>query len=299
MKKVLLTGAGGFIGRNTVPFLLDNGYEVHGLGRGSRHGFLNTSVYWHSVDLLDPETTQRLVESLSATHLLHLAWYTVHKKYWVAEENNQWVEASINLLAAFEKNGGKRAVFAGTCAEYDWNQGICSEDKTPLKPATLYGICKNSLREKAEQYAGGNGISFAWGRLFFLYGPEEKEGRLVPSIIRALLSGRPAGCTHGRQVRDFMHVEDAASALVAVLDSDIQEQINIASGNPVKLRTLIEIIANNIGRPDLLEWGALPVPKNDPPFLAANVNKLRNRVGWNPKYNLKNGIAETIQNYRK
>ena len=119
MKKVLLTGAGGFIGRNTVPFLLDNDYEVHGLGRRPRPRFFNAPVHWHSVDLLEKETTKVLFESLAATHLLHLAWHTVHGKYWTAKENNHWVVASLSLLEEFRKNGGKRAVFAGTCAEYD------------------------------------------------------------------------------------------------------------------------------------------------------------------------------------
>ncbi|MEC7641402.1 MAG: NAD(P)-dependent oxidoreductase [Nitrospinota bacterium] len=299
MKKVLLSGAGGFIGKNTVPFLLEKGYEVHGLGRGPRPGFLKASVHWHRIDLLDLQATRTLVASLAATHLLHLAWYTVHEKFWTAEENRQWVDASFSLLAGFGKNGGQRAVFAGTCAEYDWSQGTCSEDQTPLMPASLYGICKNSLREKAERYAGDHAISFAWGRLFFLYGPAEQEGRLVPSVVSALMAGQPAKCTHGRQVRDFLYVEDAASAFVALLDSNIQEPVNIASGNPIELRTLIDMIAQDIGRPELVQWGAITVSENDPPRLTANTDKLRDRVRWNPQYPLQKGIAATIKNYRK
>ena len=299
MKKILLTGASGFIGKNTIPFLLENDYEVHGFSRRCKPKFLNSSIHWHSVNILDMEATKLLVESLAATHILHLAWYTTHSRYWTNKENNEWVKASLSLLASFANSGGKRAVFAGTCAEYDWSQGACSEDNTPLKPLSLYSICKNSLREQAEQYASKNRVSFAWGRLFFLYGPEEKEERLVPSVIRALLAGKTAKCTHGRQVRDFIHVKDAASAFVALLDSDIQEPVNIASGNPVELRTIVELIAKDIGHPELVEWGAVSTSKNDPPLLTAKTKKLRNQLGWSPKYNLKTGLAETIQSYRK
>ena len=138
-----------------------------------------TGIHWHNVNLLDAGEAEDLVSCVKATHMLHLAWYTEHKKYWTSPANENWVKASLALAQAFRSHGGERAVMAGTCAEYDWRYGRCIEGKTPLSPATLYGRCKNALREKVELFSKEGGMSFAWGRIFFLYGPYEYPDRPV------------------------------------------------------------------------------------------------------------------------
>ena len=167
--------------------------------------------------------------------LLHLAWYVEPGRFWTAPENVRWVEASLALLRAFAGAGGRRAVVAGTSAEYDWHAvgARCNEQRTPLRPATLYGAAKHALHTVAAPYAEQAGFELAWGRIFFVYGPGEPEGRLVPSVGRALLAGRRVPTTRGDQVRDFMHVEDVAAAFAALADADATGAVNVASGDPV------------------------------------------------------------------
>src|SRR5205085_8625551 len=125
---------------------------------------------------------------------------------WTAPENVRWVEASLALLRAFAEAGGRRAVLAGTCAEYDWGAGdeVLNERNTPLRPDTLYGAAKHGLHVVGAAQAAQVGFELAWGRVFFLYGPGEAPGRLVPAVARALLAGEPAKTTAGTQVRDFL-----------------------------------------------------------------------------------------------
>ncbi len=78
-------------------------------------------------DLLDGRETEAVLSRVQPTHLLHFAWYTVPGRYWTAPDNLRWTEASLRLLRAFEAHGGRRVVMAGTCAEYDWRYGYCSE----------------------------------------------------------------------------------------------------------------------------------------------------------------------------
>src|SRR5215207_5082472 len=94
------------------------------------------------------------------------------------------LQASLALLRAFAAAGGRRAVVAGTSAEYDWHAvgRRCHERRTPLRPATLYGAAKHALHTAAAPYAEQVGFELAWGRVFFVYGPWEPEGRLVPSV---------------------------------------------------------------------------------------------------------------------
>ncbi len=105
-------------------------------------------------------------------------------------------------------------MLAGTCAEYEWGgPGPCVEGRTPLRPATLYGVAKDATRAVVEAAAGELGIAVAWGRIFFLYGPGEDERRLVASVARALARGERAATSAGTQRRDFMHVADVGAAL--------------------------------------------------------------------------------------
>ena len=296
MKKVLLTGASGFIGRHTIPLMIESGYEVHAIFHTAQPLFKqDKSLFWHKCNLLNTNQQRSLLAEVKPTHLLHFAWYTTPGKYWVSLENLRWIQASLEILMNFVDEGGKRVVLAGTCAEYDWNYGYCSEGITLTRPQTLYGTCKNSLQEILSQFSNQTGISSAWGRIFFLYGPYEAKNRLVPSVITSLLQDRPARCSHGNQIRDFLHVKDVASAFVSLLDSNVEGPINIASGQPVALKTIIYTIGDLLGKKHLVELGALPPPENEPPFLVADVRKITQQVGWKPKITLEAGLKSTIE----
>lgn len=299
MKRVLLTGATGFIGRHCLQPLRERGYEVHAVTSRAVPEVRQDGIHWHTLDLLAPQPLS--LEEIRPTHLLHLAWYAVPGKYWTSPENVRWVEASLALLRAFVAAGGTRAVLTGTCAEYDWTHGdgLCSEASTPLRPATLYGVAKRALGDLSVAYAQQVGLSLAWGRIFFLYGPHEPEQRLVPATTLSLLRGQPARCTHGRQIRDFLHVEDVAGALVALLDSEATGPVNIASGEPVTLREIVEQLAAATGRPELIQLGALPAPAGEPPRLVADTQRLREEVGWSPCHPLPEGLVSTVNWWRE
>ncbi len=302
MKKVLLTGASGFIGRHCLTLLQAKDYEVHAVSTKPVVPVINetgSNVYWHQADLLNPQSTEELLAEVRPTHLLHLAWYTVPREYWTSTENLSWVQGSLALFQSFVKYGGERAVVAGTCAEYDWDSDCCSETTTALAPTTLYGSCKHALQLILSAFAAQQGLSLAWGRIFFLYGPNEDPARLVASVIQSLLKGQIAPCTSGQQVRDFLYVKDVADAFVSLLVSPATGPINIASGVPVTLREVVEEIGRQFGRPDLIQFGALPDRANDPACLVADITRLREELGWRPNYELTMGLARTIEWWKK
>lgn len=298
MNRILVTGANGFIGRNALEPLCKRGYEVHAgyVGQALQQ---TAEVIWHDVDLLKSGAAARLIEEVCPTHLLHFAWYVAPGEFWTSPNNLDWVTASLSLLQAFAKYGGKRAVFAGTCAEYDWGNGYCSEIVTPLVPKTLYGVCKHSLSQILSSFGRQMDIETAWGRIFLLYGPHENHKRLVSSICRSLLRGEVAKCSHGHQIRDLLHVSDVADAFVALLDSKVCGEVNIASGQPISLRDVVLTIANEIGRTDLIEFGAINAPVDDPGTLVADVCRLHNEVGWKPYYDIQTGIRDTVEWWRQ
>jgi nucleoside-diphosphate-sugar epimerase len=166
------------------------------------------------------------------------------------------------------------------------------EGRTPLRPQTIYGVSKDALQKILAISSDALGISIAWGRIFFLYGPGEAGGRLIPDVVGALSRGEPASCSAGTQRRDFMHVEDIASALVAILESKVVGPINIASGDCRPLRDIVTQIATNFDRPDLVLFGARPMQQGEPPELRASTRILNEEVGFWPRRSLESGLAE-------
>jgi len=283
----------GFIGRHALAPLLARGFEVHAVYHNAPLQI--DGVLWHQSDLLNEASTAILCADVRPTHLLHFAWYAVPGKYWTSPENELWVIATQDLLKAFAENGGTRAVLAGTCAEYDWtNPPEFLSEISPLASATLYGISKNKTWKWAENFAREQNISLAWGRIFLLYGPHEDPARLVPSVITSLLDGKEANTTSGEQIRDFLHVEDVASAFVSLLDSDVRGAVNIGSGSPTAVKDIVLGIADIIGRQDLVRLGALPSRPNEPARLVADTTRLSQEVGFRPRYSLREGLEKTI-----
>ncbi len=294
---VVVTGASGFVGRHVLAALAGSGLRITAL---SRHppDWMPAGVAFHGCDLLDPRATSAAMRELAPSHLIHSAWDVTPGVFWGAPANLDWVAASFVLYRAFADGGGRRAVFVGTCAEYDWSFSHLAESGTPLAPATFYGIAKHALHSVLAPLARQQGISLAWARLFLLYGPYEAPGRLVSGIARDILEGRRVALTEGTQVRDFMHVADVGRALAALLRSDVTGPVNIASGAPVQVRHVAEKIATLAGRPDLLDIGARPMPVQEPLFLTADVTRLREEVGFAPQFDLDTGLADTFAWWR-
>ncbi len=297
MKRVLLTGASGYIGKPAIASLLSRGFEVHAVSSKATDSFDEAeNLHWHCADLLDSSQTEKLLAEVQPSHLLHLAWYVEHGKVWTSPQNFRWVEASLALLRIFQANGGQRVVMAGTCAEYDWNcDGDFSETKTPLNPQTTYGVCKNSLRMLAERYSLENDLSFAWGRIFFLYGENEPPQKLIASTIISLLKNEPAHCRQNKQIRDFLYVKDVADAFAVLLESEFTGSANIASGQPITLGQIVEEIGGLIGKSDLISLGNLESSAKEPPKIVAATELLNEEIGWHPNFTIQEGLGEVIE----
>jgi len=300
--RVLITGAAGFIGSQVARKVLQEGHTVIAALRPGESAERLTDCLDAGAqircDLGDTEAVRRLIAHTQPEIALHLAWYVEPGKFWEAGENLDCVRISLNLVRALAEAGCSRFVGAGTCAEYDWDFGLLTEDVTPLRPRSLYGISKNATRELLQAFCAKAGMSFAWTRFFLLYGPGEARERLVPYVVLTLLEGGVAKCTQGEQARDFLHVEDAASAMWSVAKSDWSGAVNIGSGQAIKVRTLLLTVARLLGRESQLALGALTSDAQEPPLLLADVQRLARVVGWKPALTLEEGLTRTCEWWR-
>jgi nucleoside-diphosphate-sugar epimerase len=295
MPRILLTGATGFIGRHCIEPLRQRGWEIIAVTSDTAELAEEDGVSWHRANLLDPGVPAELIHQTRPDALLHLAWTLVAGSV----ENFRWTRAGLHLLMEFTEQGGRRAVMAGSCAEYDWGVEQPLSEASPRRPATPYGVCKNALGELAESYRTEVGLSAAWARIFFLYGPGESENRLVASVIRALLAGSPALSTHGEQLRDYLYVEDLADALASLVDSELLGPINVASGSSVRLKELIEEIAGQLDKRELVQLGAIEAHADEAPEVSADVSRLRQELGWHPRFDHAKGLECSIAWWRR
>jgi nucleoside-diphosphate-sugar epimerase len=291
---LLITGASGFIGRACLDRLADMEATVHAISSApTPPGDLAERALWHSCDLLG-EDPLPLLREVRPTHLLHLAWITTPGIYWESPANDQWVEASRRLIDRFTRTGGRRVVAAGTCAEYDWTTGRCDEMRTPLKPRGRYGRAKHQLHQWLQEFAATSGVEMAWARVFFNYGPHEPAEKLTASIINHLLAGEFAECTAGLQQRDFLHVDDVGGALAQLTLADVTGPVNIASGQAIAVREVAMTLARLLDAEHLLRLGARPSAADEAPVVQACVDRLRDEVGFTPRWSLEAGLAQTV-----
>jgi nucleoside-diphosphate-sugar epimerase len=299
--KVLVTGATGFIGSQVVRALLAGGGSVRAVARAGasreRLSEVADRIEWAEADLFAGAIPDRAALCSGLDLCVHAAWYAVPGKYLEAPENVECVAGSLALLEALVDAGVPRAVFVGTCFEYDFDHGWLSES-TPVKPASLYAACKAATRLVAEQIARARDLSFCWVRPFYQYGPYENPRRLVPYVIDALLRGRVAEVTRGTQVRDYLHVADVGSAIAAAATSDLAGCVNIGSGVPVTVRDVVTTIASILGCEDRVRFGARPDPLADPPFVCADRRRLTTATQWAPRFDLRSGLEDTIAWWR-
>ena len=297
--RVLVTGATGFIGQACVMSLVQAGCEVIGTYRGETPPEDTDHVTWVRADLTRESEITALMQRYRPTHLLALAWYMGPGNQ-QALENFRWLQHSIDLLMAFAEAGGARVTFCGSCMEYDWSQSVkLDESDTPLQPTTEYGAAKAALFTAFGPLCKKLGLSGSWARPFFLYGPDESPNRLTADVIISLLEGREALCTHGRQKRDFLHVQDAADAMVQLLLSDQEGPLNIGSGQAVPLAALVEEVGHQIGASDLIRLGAREARPDDPPLVEADTTRLNEVLNWQPVFSIETGLADTIGWWRQ
>lgn len=305
--RTLVTGASGFIARHALEPIVRAGHEVIAStlvppDEDLRH-LAPHAITWRTDDLLAPGRAAELIDAVRPTHLLHAAWNAAPGKFWTAPDNERWLDVSLDLFTAFARAGGRRAVGVGTCAEYDWTalgDAPIKEHLTPRGRATLYARAKSDLLDRATDVfdRAVPPVSFAWARIFFLFGPHEHPDRLAAGLIRSMLLNHRAQCRSPGLVRDFIDSRDAGRALAELMLSGATGPVNIASGLGVSLGDFARCAARACGREDLLDLGNI-MPADQPARLVADVTRLYDEVGFRPRYPLEPGLRDAVAWWRE
>lgn len=274
----MLTGSTGFVGSKVLKALADQDVEIHLVVRKGKEDKIPSQSNITSVisapDLFAEKVDWWSHHCRGVDVIIHAAWYAEPGKYLQSSLNADCLSGSIELCKGAAAAGVKRFVGIGTCFEYDMTQGILSIN-TPIKPISPYAAAKAALSIFLNQWLKSVDVEFCWCRLFYLYGDGEDPRRLVPYIRSQLIKGEFAELTSGDQIRDYLDVSIAGRLIAKIATSELTGNVNICSGQPVTVRQLAEKVANEVGRPDLLRFGARKENLVDPPYVLGvpNFNK--------------------------
>ena len=284
---VFITGCSGAVGSRLTLLLLKSGYKVRGV-RGSKPcKVMDKNHFCEELNLLSTATSLNLVD-FKPDILVHTAWITTPGVFWESPMNDQWVKASKKLIKEFVQSGGKYLMVTSTCAEYSWETTIPISETSETSPLSRYGKSKLELLTWVRQQE----IPFLWTRTFFQFGLDEPNGRLIPSIIDALLAGKNFEVKNSNDIRDFIFIEDVVQVLAKLIEKKYLGVINIGTGSGIDVRSISKLISGQIRNKDLVTYSK-PVQLGS--SVVSNTEKLLSVVEGYSWTRIEDSISKTIE----
>lgn len=306
-RRVLVTGASGFIGSHLTRRLVAEGAEVHALTSTVSSVYptrlldLRDSISLHEASLTDRGALDQVAALVRPEHVLHLGAYTHVGKSWqrVDECIQANVQGTVNLLMALERHGYERFVNTGTSEIYG-DVDVPFREDGPVHPISPYSVSKQSAEQYCRLFAEARGLPIVRVRPFNAYGPAQSPDRVIPEIIARGLQGRPLKMTAGRQTREFNYVDDLVDGFVLLLTTPgIEGQLfNLGCGEEISMRDLATKVLAQLGDPVEAEFGALPERPTEILRMYSDSTRARSVLGWRPQTSLDDGLSRTISWFR-
>ena len=305
MKRVIITGATGFVGANLARRLLRDGHELHLLVRQGyapwRIDQLREDVHLHAVDLADQENLERIVGSIRPEWIFHLA---VHGAYSSQQDVRQIIQTNIvgtvNLVEACAKIGFDAFVNTGSSSEYGFKDHAPLEQEW-IDPNSYYAVTKASATLFCRYTAHSKRLHIPTLRLYSAYGPYEEPTRLMPTLIMRGLRGDLPPLVNPDIARDYVYIADVDTAYLLAATVQGQESgavYNVGTGVQTSLRDVVDVARRVMSIDTQPEWGSMLERSWDTNVWVANRHKIQAELGWRPQYTFEQGFQAMVDWYR-
>jgi UDP-glucose 4-epimerase len=305
-RRVLVTGATGFIGSHLVRRLAAGGVDVHALTSTVSSVYparllgLRDSITMHEGSLNDRSAMDSVVAQVRPTHVFHLGAYTHVGKSWqrVDECIQTNVQGTVNLLEALAGSGYERFVYTGTSEIYG-DVAVPFREDAFVNPISPYSVSKYAGERYCRMFHAGYGWPIVMVRPFNAYGPWQSPDRVIPEIIARALRGEELKMTQGAQTREFNYVDDLVDGFIraAVTPGIEGELFNLGCGEEVSMRDLALTVLALMGDPIKPQFGALPDRPTEIWRMYCDGTKAREVLSWSPQHTLADGLEKTIAWY--
>lgn len=300
MKKIIVTGATGFIGSNLIKKLLKLDYYVYAIIRPNslNKSKLNETVNMTIVEL-DLSEINKLPNYINTDCdvFCHLAWDGMR-----GESRNDRVLQygnylnSLKTIEVAKRLNCREYINTGSQAEY----GLCDikiDENTKCKPVTEYGKQKYQFFKEARVLLSGYGIPFKEARIFSLYGPGDYEGTMICSVLNKMSVDASIDLTEGLHSWNFLHIDDAVDGIIKLIEIDCPDGPYNFSGDETKiLREFIKTMQKITKTKSTINYGAIPYTKSGIVGIDPDNRRLKDETGWYPKTDFEHGIKSMIGN---
>lgn len=291
--RILVTGATGFIGGHLVQLLHRVGAQVHATTRrDDSTTTLGTPVIWHRADLTDGAAVDRVVETVGPEHIIHLASLVkgARDPELLAPMFEANTASTVHLLDAARRHGVRRVQLAGSLEEPDGTDRATSPYALSKLAAHLYG----------DYYQATTAVEVVNLQIFMVYGPAQPdEHKLVPYVIDCLLDGRDPELSSGEREVDWVYVGDVADGIARCCVSEVPIQpVPLGTGVLAPVREMVETLVS-LSEADVEPRFGSVADRSDEVVRAADVGVTRDLLGWAPTTTLADGLAMTLDWYRK
>jgi nucleoside-diphosphate-sugar epimerase len=299
---LLVVGGTGFIGRHLVRKAIEYNYNVIVLSSQKHIDKLHSqNITYITANIRDVKQLKRVLFKREIHYVVNLAGYIDHVNFMSGGYSviDTHFNGVLNLVRCLDWSKIKGFVQTGSSDEYGNLKAPQSENQRE-RPISSYSLGKVAANQFLQMLNREEGFPIVLLRLFLVYGPGQDEKRFIPQIIRGCLKGESFPVSLGEQLRDFCYIEDVVQGILSAMKcSDAYgEIINIASGDPVKIRKVIEIIQNRIGKGSP-QFGKIKYRKGENMALYADISKAEKILFWQPATNLSKGIDKTISYYQE
>ncbi len=303
-KRVLITGASGFVGANLARRALVDGHEVHLLVRPLHQSWrideVANNVRLHFADLENRDQVRTAVRSVKPEWVFHLAAYGAYSSQ---NDFERMVQTNVlgcaSLLDACLETGYEAFVNCGSSSEYGLKDHAPREDEL-LKPNSHYAITKAAAAHYCDLASRVHGTRTFTLRLYSIYGPYEEPSRLIPALLLHALNGGLPPLVSPRTARDYVFVDDACDAMLSVADSSVLDAgiYNICTGVQTSLEDLVSLTRSMLSVPSEPRWGTMNQRSWDSDIWVGSPAKLENQIGWKAPTDLESGLRRTVEWFR-